>query len=678
LHEIGFERSNQCDTMSFMNFDGRKRVVIENVKPEIDGGRFPAKRVVGENVRVTADVFTDGHDKVAAVIRYRGPSDEEWHEKRCRFNGADRATAEFQVTDLGPYLYTVEGWVDHFASWQSDLKKKYDAGQTVNTEVKAGILLVREATKRAEPGDAKRLSSLAASIEREKDADRAVALCFGTELTELMDRWPDRGFSTVYERELLVTVERKRALFSSWYERFPRSCTTDPERHGSFRDCIEMLPEIRRMGFDVLYLPPIHPIGETKRKGKNNNPESEPEDVGSPWAIGSREGGHTAIHPDLGTLEDFLDLVEAGKSQGIELALDLAYQCSPDHPYVKEHPEWFRWRPDGTVQYAENPPKKYEDVLPINFETDHWQPLWEELRDVVLFWIDKGIRVFRVDNPHTKPFVFWEWLLGEIRRDYPDVIFLSEAFARPTVMYRLAKIGFTQSYTYFTWRNTKWEFESYLTELTQGDKREYFRPNFWTNTPDILPEHLQYGGRPAFMMRLLLAATLSSSYGVYGPVFELAVSEAVPGKEEYKDSEKYEVRQWDWEQPGHLRDFIARVNRVRQENPAFQTTWNLRFVEVENEYLLAYIKYDESMESLLLVVVNLDPYHTQSGWLKVPIGELEIDPEKPYLVHDLLGDGKYIWHGERNYVELNPKVLPGHIFQVRKRLRRESDFDYFV
>ena len=664
--------------MMNMNFDGRKRVVIENVKPEIDGGRFPAKRVVGESVRVTADVFTDGHDKVAAVVRYRGPSDEEWHEKRCRFNGADRATAEFQVTDLGPYLYTVEGWVDHFTSWQSDLKKKYDAGQTVSTEVKAGVHLVRESTKRAEPGDAKRLSSLAASIEREKDADRAVALCLGTGLTELMDRWPDRGSSTVYERELLVTVERKRALFSSWYERFPRSCTGDPERHGSFRDCIEMLPEIRRMGFDVLYLPPIHPIGETKRKGKNNDPESAPGDVGSPWAIGSQEGGHMAIHPDLGTMEDFVDLVEAGKSHDIEVALDLAYQCSPDHPYVKEHPEWFRWRPDGTVQYAENPPKKYEDVLPINFETDRWQALWQELRDVVLFWIDKGIRIFRVDNPHTKPFVFWEWLLGEIRRDYPDVIFLSEAFARPTVMYRLAKVGFTQSYTYFTWRNTKWEFESYLTELTQGDKREYFRPNFWTNTPDILPEHLQYGGRPAFMMRLLLAATLSSSYGVYGPVFELAVSEALPGKEEYKDSEKYEVRHWDWDQPGHLRDFIGRVNRVRRENPAFQTTWNLRFVEIDNEYLLAYIKYDESMESLLLVVVNLDPYHTQNGWLSVPIGELEIDPEKPYLVHDLLGDGKYIWHGERNYVELNPKVLPGHIFHVRKRLRRESDFDYFV
>jgi starch synthase (maltosyl-transferring) len=432
------------------------------------------------------------------------------------------------------------------------------------------------------------------------------------------------------------------------------------------------------MGFDVLYFPPIHPIGKTNRKGKNNATKINPDDVGSPWAIGSNDGGHKAIHPQLGTLEDFERLIARAKEVGMEIAMDLAFQCSPDHPYMKEHPEWFRWRPDGTIQFAENPPKKYEDIIPLNFETEKWQELWEELKSVVFFWIERGIRIFRVDNPHTKPFSFWEWLIGEIKREYPDAIFLSEAFTRPKVMVRLAKLGFTQSYTYFTWRNTKRELVEYLTELTQTEAKEYFRPNFWPNTPDILPEHLQYGGRPAFIIRLILAATLSSNYGIYGPAFELLENEAIPGKEEYLNAEKYEIKHWNWNQPGNLRDFVARVNQIRKENPVLQTTWNLHFYEVDNDYFLFYAKFSEDFSNLILVLVNLDCFHTQSGWVRVPIHELGIDARQPYLVHDLLSDDKFIWQGERNYVELNPQVLPANILRVRKRLKRETDFDYFL
>jgi starch synthase (maltosyl-transferring) len=400
--------------------------------------------------------------------------------------------------------------------------------------------------------------------------------------------------------------------------------------------------------------------------------------VGSPWAIGSTEGGHKAIHPQLGALEDFERLVVKAKGHGIEVAMDLAFQCSPDHPYMKQHPEWFQWRPDGTVQFAENPPKKYEDIIPFHFETEKWQELWEELKSIVLFWIEKGVRIFRADNPHTKPFSFWEWLIKGVKERYPDVIFLSEAFTRPKVMYRLAKLGFTQSYTYFSWRNTKRELMEYLAELTKTEAREYFRPNFWPNTPDILPEHLQYGGRPAFMARLILAATLSSNYGIYGPAFELCANEALAGKEEYLHSEKYEIKYWERERPGHLRDFIARVNRIRKENPALQTTWNLRYYEVDNDMLFFYGKTTPDLSNIILVVVNLDPFHAQNGWVKVPIEELGLDVHQPYLVHDLLSDDKYIWQGEKNYVELNPQVLPANILRVRKRLKRETDFDYFV
>ena len=660
-----------------MQDEGRKRVVIEHVKPEIDGGRFPIKRVVGEKVVVSADIFADGHDSISARLLYRKQKDGEWKEVPMRLTENDRWKGEFVVEEIGVYHYTVEGWVDHFRTWQRDLKKRFDSGQNLKVDLRTGVEYLKEISEKVPKEEKKKLQKFAELLEKGRD-EEAVEVALDQELTLFMDRNPDKTFGVSYEKELAVVVDREKALFSSWYEFFPRSRLSEPGRHGTFEDCLKLLPEITGMGFDILYLPPIHPIGRMNRKGKNNILQVGPDDVGSPWAIGSEEGGHKSVHPQLGTLQDFERLIQKARDQGTEIAMDLAFQCSPDHPYVREHPEWFKWRPDGTIQFAENPPKKYEDIVPLNFETENWQGLWEELKSVVLFWIGKGIRIFRVDNPHTKPFSFWEWLIGEIKREYPEVIFLSEAFTRPKVMSRLAKLGFTQSYTYFTWRNTKGEFIDYLSELTQSEVREYLRPNFWPNTPDILPEHLQYGGRPAFMIRLVLAATLCSNYGVYGPAFELLVNEAIPGKEEYLNAEKYEIKHWDWSKPGNLRDFMTRLNRIRRENPALQTTWNLHFYEVDNEMLLFYGKMSEDLSNMILVVVNLDPFHTQSGWVNVPIRALGIDPSQPYLVHDLLSDDKYIWQGERNYVELNPQVLPANIFRIRKRLKRETDFDYFM
>jgi len=559
--------------------EGRKRVVIENVEPEINGGAFPIKRVIGEKVIVEADIFADGHDSLSAMLLFKKHGNREWEECPMKFIENDRWRGEFIVEEIGIYYYTFQCWVDHFKTWQKDLKKKFVAGQDISEDILIGVQHIEEASKRSSEPEKGKLKEVADLLRNEKDKDKVFTLAMSKKVNEAMDRCIDRKSGTFYEKELSVVVDRKKALFSSWYEIFLRSCTSQPNRHGKFKDCEAFLPEIQRMGFDVLYFPPIHPIGTTNRKGKKNSLQVEPNDVGSPWAIGSEEGGHKAVHPELGTIEDFTGFIDKAKEYGMEIAMDLAFQCSPDHPYVKKHPEWFRWRPDGSVQYAENPPKKYEDILPLNFETENWQELWNELKSIVVFWIEKGVRIFRVDNPHTKPFAFWEWLITGIKRDCPDVIFLSEAFTRPKVMYRLAKIGFTQSYTYFTWRNTKWEFMQYINELAQTDVRQYFRPNFWPNTPDILPEHLQYGGRPAFMMRLVLAATLSSNYGIYGPAFELCIQEAIPGKEEYLDSEKYEIKKWDWDKEGNLRDFIARVNAIRKENPALQTTYNIQYYE---------------------------------------------------------------------------------------------------
>jgi starch synthase (maltosyl-transferring) len=511
-----------------------------------------------------------------------------------------------------------------------------------------------------------------------KECDR-VSLALSEEVGLVLARYPDRSTATTYDRELSVIVDRAKARFSSWYEIFPRSCSRLPGRHGTFKDCEARLPYIASMGFDVLYLPPIHPIGQTNRKGKNNTITAGPDDPGSPWAIGSEEGGHKSVHPQLGTLEDFRRLVAAAQSYGLEIALDMAFQCSPDHPYVKEHREWFRIRPDGTVQYAENPPKKYEDIFPLDFETSQWQSLWHELESVFHFWVEQGVRIFRVDNPHTKSFAFWEWVIGQIQRDYPDALFLSEAFTRPKVMYRLAKLGFSQSYNYFPWRNTKAELIAYFTELTRNPVREYLRSNLWPNTPDILTEHLQHGGRPAFMCRLVLAATLGASYGIYGPAFELCEHQArEAGSEEYQDSEKYEIKHWPIDRPDSLREFIGRVNRIRRENAALQHDWSLRFHPVDNDWLLAYSKQTADGSNVIVVIVNLSPHHAHAGWLHLDLSILGFDAERPFQAQDLLTDAHYLWEGSRNYVRIDPHSVPAQIFRLRRRLRTEHDFDYFL
>jgi starch synthase (maltosyl-transferring) len=630
-------------------------------------------------VVVEADIFTDSHDALACVLLYRKEDNPQWKETQMEFLGNDRWRGDFTVREPGRYRYTVQAWVDDFRSWGQGLVKKVDANQDVLIDLLVGADLVEQASQRASGSDAKSLMKRAAALRSAEKVEARIDLALDEELVRLMGKFPDREFATLYDKELIVVVDQEKARFGTWYEVFPRSSSPLAGRHGTFKGCEERLSYVAGMGFDVLYFPPIHPIGHTHRKGKNNTPGAGPEDPGSPWAIGSPEGGHKDVHSQLGTLDDFRRLVTKARDQGIDIAIDLAFQCTPDHPYVKKHPEWFRLRPDGTVQYAENPPKKYEDIYPLNFETDHWEELWEELKSVVLFWIEQGVRIFRVDNPHTKPFHFWEWLIGGIKKKHPDVIFLAEAFTRPKVMYQLAKLGFTQSYTYFAWRNTKWELAQYFTELTQTEVREYFRSNLWPNTPDILTEYLQMGGRPAFMARLVLAATLGASYGIYGPAFELCENRPKEfGSEEYLDSEKYEIKHWDIMRPDSLKEFIARVNRIRRENPALHSDWGLRFHPIDNEQLICYTKHTDDLANIILVVVNLDPHHTHAGWLELPLEPLGLDRQQSYQVHDLLSDARYLWYGSRNYVELNPQVVPAHIFRLRRRVRTERDFDYFM
>jgi starch synthase (maltosyl-transferring) len=611
-----------------MHVDERRyRVIIEGLKPEIDGGRFPIKRAVGEKVVVEADIFADSQDALSCVLLHRRNDGSEWEEVPMDFIVNDRWRGEFTVTELGQYRYTVQAWVDNFKSWRQGLWKKSNAGHDISIDLLTGADLVETASRRAAGSDSNVLQGRADALRSGQSPSDAL----DEELAELMAKYADKGLSTTYDKELVVVVDREKARFSAWYEMFPRSCAPEGGRHGTFKDCEARLPYIASMGFDVLYFPPIHPIGRTHRKGKNNTPTPGSDEPGSPWAIGSAEGGHKDVHPHLGTHEDFRRLMTKAEEHGIEIAIDLAFQCTPDHPYVREHPEWFRWRPDKTVQYAENPPKKYEDIYPLNFETDKWEKLWQELKSIVSFWIDQGVRIFRVDNPHTKPFHFWEWLIGEVKKNFPEVIFLAEAFTRPKVMYQLGKLGFTQSYTYFAWRNTKWELAGYFTELTQTEVREYFRPNLWPNTPDILTEYLQMGGRPAFMARLVLAATLGANYGIYGPAFELCENRPKePGSEEYLDSEKYEIKQWDITRADSLKDFIARVNRIRRENPALQGDWSLRFHPIDNDHLICYSKHTEDFSNIIAVVVNLDPHHTQAGWVEIPPSDLGIDQRMPY------------------------------------------------
>ncbi len=655
------------------------RVVIENITPRIDCGRFPIKRTIGESVVVEADVFTDGHDQVAAVMMYRHDRATEWHRIPLKPIGNDRFRAEFTVQQLGSYQYSVSAWVDHLESWRRGILKKYEARQDIHVDLKTGALIAEGMAERAQGTDAQRLREWAAAIvDTRRDMEARIALTQAESIRELVYLYPDPDIVLNWDSPLEVTVDRERARFSTWYELFPRSAATEPGKHGTFADVEKLLPYVASMGFDVLYMPPIHPVGVTERKGPNNNPKAAPGDPGSPWAIGGAEGGHKAIHPELGTLDDFKRLVANAGEHGIEIALDIAFQTTPDHPYVREHPEWFLKRPDGTIQYAENPPKRYQDIYPFHFESEAGQALANELRSVVEYWISQGIRIFRVDNPHTKPFPFWEGLIGEIRRLRPDVIFLAEAFTRPKVMYRLAKLGFTQSYNYFPWRNTKHELIEYFTELSQPPVSDFFRANLWPNTPDILPEYLQYGGRPGFMIRLVLAATLGASYGIYGPPFELMDGRPIEaGKEEYYDSEKYQIRHWNREDPASLREFIALVNRIRRENAPLQSDRGLKFHGTDNDNLVAYSKTRGSGDSVL-VAVNVDPHHAQSGWLQLDLATLGLPETGTYQVHDLLSGQRFLWQGPRNFVSLDPARGPAHIFRIRQRVRSERDFDYFL
>ena len=661
---------------SMTGVDGRHRIIVEKVTPEVDRGRYPIKRTMGEEIVVEADVFADGHDLLGVALLYRRSHDPKWVEAPMAFLTNDRWQATFRVAELGRYLYTVTGWVDHFQTWRRDFTKKIDSGQNVTVELLQGARLIHEASLRASKAEGTLLTEWANRLQlSEVPESGRIEQALDMDMAALIAKYPDRRFATQYERELVVVVDREKARFSAWYEMFPRSCS-GRGGHGTFKDCEERLPYIASMGFDVLYLPPIHPIGITDRKGKNGSPAAGPDDPGSPWAIGSADGGHKAIHPQLGTAKDFRRFLDKARSHGLEIALDIAFQCSPDHPYVKQHREWFKIRPDGTVQYAENPPKKYQDIFPLEFETDQWEPLWQELKSIILYWIEQDVRIFRVDNPHTKPFVFWEWLIHDIQETYPDVIFLAEAFTRPKVMYRLAKLGFTQSYTYFAWRSTKTELMEYFTELTHGEVREYFRPNLWPNTPDILTEGLQHGGRPAFMTRFLLASTLGASYGIYGPAFELCEnSPRETGSEEYLDSEKYEIKQWNIDRDDSLKEFIGLVNRIRRENPALHSDGSLHFHATDNDQLICYSKSTPDGSNVILVLVNLSPFHTHSGWVQLDLEPLWLDPHHPFQVQDLLTNAYYDWDGPRNYVEINPHSTPAHIFCVRRRLHREHDFD---
>jgi starch synthase (maltosyl-transferring) len=650
--------------------DAKPRVAIEAVTPEIDGGRFPVKRTAGDVVVVECDAFADGHGLLAGVLRYRWEGDEVWSEAPLEPLDNDRWRGTFAAAQIGRYRYTVEVWIDHFATWTRDLAKRIEAGQDVRVDLQIGAKLVRTAGLGVEDPDAGRLAAWADRLDA--GDDEAARIAVSAELAETMRRYPMRMGAARYTPELSVIVDRGRARVGAWYEMFPRSTAPEPGQHGTFKDCDAMLPYIAGMGFDILYLPPIHPIGREHRKGRNNAETASSNDPGSPWAIGVAEGGHTAIHPQLGTFEDFRRLVIRARGCGLEIALDLAYQCAPDHPYVREHPEWFRRRPDGTIQYAENPPKKYQDIYPFDFDSADWQGLRNELLGIVRFWMRVGVRVFRVDNPHTKPFPFWEWLIEEIHRTDPDVIFLAEAFTRPKVMYRLAKAGFTQSYTYFTWRTTKAELTEYFTELTRPPVREFFRPNLWPNTPDILHKYLQDGGRPAFAVRFVLAATLGANYGIYGPAFELLEHQSAapggppPASEEYLNAEKYEIKHWNLGQPDSLRGLIAGVNAIRREHAALQRDDTLVFHGIDNERLLCYSKTAPDGGPAVLVVVNLDPVNAQAGSTALSLQALGLDPEAPYSVTDLLTGERYTWRGRSNYVSLRPDELAAHIFRVER------------
>ena len=666
------------------------RAVILAVRPEVDGGRYPVKRVLGETVEIEADVIADGHDIVRAVLLHRPPGEDAWKEVELAHTGNDVWRASFVASTLGRHRYTVVAWLDAFASWRHGLQRKVQAGANVTVELLEGAQLVAAAAARskdehlataaralggertASPGSAGARSTPEGSAQ---SIEEKIALALDPALQELMARSPDRTHAVRYAHELEIHVERPLAAASAWYELFPRSFGANG-KHGTLREAERVLDYVAELGFDIVYLPPIHPIGSAFRKGPDNSPTAGPDDPGSPWAVGNREGGHTAVHPQLGTLADFDHFVAAAKERHLEVALDIAFQCSPDHPWVQEHPSWFRARPDGSIQYAENPPKKYQDVYPFDFESADWRELWNALRDVFLFWCEHGVRVFRVDNPHTKPIPFWEWCLREVQARYPDAMFLAEAFTRPKLMHALAKSGFSQSYTYFTWRTTKYELEAYLRELSTPPVADFFRPNFWPTTPDIFPEHLVHGGRAAFVQRLILAATLPASYGIYGPSYELMEHEPRQGVEELARNEKYQLRQWDLGREDSLRHVIARVNRIRRAQPALTDLRSLHFHRSDNDLVIAYSK--RRGDSIVLVVVNLDPYHLHRAWLDLDLDVLGLPADRTYQVHDLLSGSRYSWRGAHNYVELAPDAMPAHIFEIRRFARSENQFEYYL
>jgi starch synthase (maltosyl-transferring) len=656
--------------------EGRKRVIIEEVQPQIDCGRYPSKRILGDAVTITAAVFGDGHDHVSGRLLYRHSSETDWHFTPVTPLTNDLWTVTFTVDKLGDWLYTIEGWVDHFDTWCADLRKRLAAqptpdnpnpsaeSQDIPLALRTGALLLGQAAQRAEDPDNKLLAEAAANLDRLANSNAAsYEFPLDDKILALAAQYPDLTFAARYRQELHLWVDRERARYSTWYELFPRSTSPDPTRHGTFADVKALLPSIAAMGFDVLYLPPIHPIGNAFRKGRNNSVTSTPDDPGSPWAIGSKEGGHKSINPQLGTLRDFDALVAATQDHGMELALDIAFQCSPDHPWVTEHPDWFNIRPDGTIQYAENPPKKYQDIYPLNFESPDWRGLWEALRDVFTYWIRRNVRIFRVDNPHTKALPFWEWCIAEIQKKYPDVILLAEAFTRPHVMYSLAKAGFTQSYTYFTWRNSRDELREYFEEITRPPVSDFFHPNLWPNTPDILHAALQNGGRPAFMQRLILAATLGANYGIYGPAFELGENvPAKPGSEEYLNSEKYEIRRWDRSASHSLAPLLTQINHIRRDNPSLHSDGSLHFHPADNPNILCYSK--SSGGNTILVAVNLDSHNEQAGWIDLNLKQLAIPHNQNFEIEDLLTGAHYTWHDRSNYVSLKPDVMPAHIFRL--------------
>ncbi|MBA2369855.1 MAG: alpha-1,4-glucan--maltose-1-phosphate maltosyltransferase [Candidatus Protochlamydia sp.] len=647
-----------------LSHGGRARTLIANVLPQIEGGRYPIKRIIGDRVDITADIITDGHSTIAASLLYRRSHQTAWNSTHMAGLENDLWKGHFNVHSLGFYDYIVTAWIDEFKTWQLDLEKKFKAGINISVEILMGIELIKTALQHQAEEE---LSLRLKAIENVKNDNEAFLLAMDPILYALMrDRYPSKQHVVKFDKILQVIVDPRRALFSAWYEMFPRSASSRPGQPGTFKDCESCLSYVAGLGFDVLYFPPIHPIGRSNRKGPNNRLFASNNDPGSPWAIGSQDGGHYSIHSELGTFEDFKNLVAKAKEMNIEPALDLAFQCSPDHPFIKEHPEWFSWRPDNSIQYAENPPKKYEDIIPFNFETENWKELWEELKKIVFFWIDHGITIFRVDNPHTKPFSFWEWLISEVRQKYQGIIFLAEAFTRQKIMYHLAKVGFSQSYTYFSWRHSKKELTDYVTEMTTGEIKEYFRPNLWPNTPDILTEELQFGGKAEFIIRLILAATLSSNYGVYGPPFELMVHEAVKGTEEYLNAEKYEGHFWDRTAPGSLNSLISLLNQIRQQNPALQQTGNIKFLSTNNDQIIYYSKIIAYPFNALLIAVNLDPFNCQASDLVLPLDALGLTAKSLFNVHELLLDKKSSWQGASQTLKLDPEVMPAAIFKISR------------